>query len=626
MLQELVISSLGLRVAFAFKVFTAAVGVALVVLSVGYFANEFEYLSRTGLPGLSDTILIVAVLGAFLSGVALMAELPNSMRIRFRRLPRTHTTEQVYGFGTVLAIGLGATLGSPLFILIPLNIVQYEIVSVSSLLVAAILSLLTARIYSKLYVILKKNNLESVGGPSFPRVAAGKRSVRYFVSRLSMAVANTALAAYSAIVFVLFSFEVMPSLLSDFGITGIASELLVYLVIGIFVGWFILNSVFESRFAKLIGRFQVVLTFVMILILVYQSSLLGTASSWNLTGLFNISNVAGGNILYALLTNTSYLYLLFFGFQEIQALEREALDITRIPVLSWIKRSFSLSKISYLGIAMIISVIVAAVVNIFYALAVYSTHPNLGLLASSNIPALYIAKTVLGSGPEALMVVAFLIATLTTFVPSFLAASRHLSSLAEDGFMPHSVSKVSWVFVLASIGILAVAGQDFLVNITDFMVLVSLGMIALSGVWIRKTRKSVVERADALYVVVGASCLVAAAAVYLFSPSVAVFGSLAIVITYLLFDIFELGALGIQLFLGVFDVTLYVLLSSYPHVFFSQNFFLFQWFKLPSITTGILSELLLVSSLLMLINLAVNLRLQRRHSQKRPTLASKLLS
>ena len=64
-------------------------------------------------------------------------------------------------------------------------------------------------------MIIRKDNLESIGGPSFLKAAVGKRSFRYFVSRVSMAVANTALAAYSAIVFVLFDFQFMPGLLAE---------------------------------------------------------------------------------------------------------------------------------------------------------------------------------------------------------------------------------------------------------------------------------------------------------------------------------------------------------------------------------------------------------------------------
>ena len=135
----------------------------------------------------------------------------------------------------MLAVGLGATLGSPLFILIPLNIIQYEFVSLGSLVLATILSILMAKVYADMYRESVTMGLEAVGGPSFTKAATGGNSVRYFISRLSMWVANTALAAYSKIVFVVFDFELMPGILKNFGVTGLTATLIVYLITGVFL-------------------------------------------------------------------------------------------------------------------------------------------------------------------------------------------------------------------------------------------------------------------------------------------------------------------------------------------------------------------------------------------------------
>ncbi len=96
----------------------------------------------------------------------------------------------------MLSVGIGATLGSPLFILIPENILQYEVVSVVSLILATVLSVAMAKVYSDMYRVSQDLGLEGVGGPSFTKVAVGTRSVRYFVSRMSMWVSNTGRAAY----------------------------------------------------------------------------------------------------------------------------------------------------------------------------------------------------------------------------------------------------------------------------------------------------------------------------------------------------------------------------------------------------------------------------------------------
>lgn len=605
-------STPNLTAAVVIKLVSAGVGLTLVILSLSYFVNEFGYLLNTGFPGLADVIIIISILGALLSGIALSAELPNSLRVRFHRLPFRRKPERVYGFGTVLAIGVGATLGSPLFILIPLNVVQYQVASIGSLIIATILSILMARIYGRNYAITKRNKLDSVGGPGFLKAAAGKRSFRYFFSRVSMAVGNIAVAAYSAIVFVLFDFQVLPGILSSFGIVGLVSQFFRFFITALFVGWFLLNSVFETKFISLIGKFQIVFTSVLVVILVSNSALMGANSAWSFSGLLSFAKLPGGNLPYALLINTSYLYLLFFGFQEIQALERETRTESEIPVVSWFKRNLKLSNTSYISLAMITSVLIASAINIFYGLATYSAHPSLEALQASQIPALYLAKVYLGIGMELAMSVAFLIATFTTFVPSFLAASRHISSLAEDGFMPESLSKMSWVFVLVSIGILSVAGENFLISITDFMVLVSLGMIALSAIWLAKGRVLRLGKTNLMPAIVGIACFVAAASVYLFDPSVAVFGAFAVLVAYLLFDVFELGSLGVELFLGIFNLVIYSFLTTYSHDYVSQNFLLFRILGIPPLSADLLAQILLLASVLLLANFALNVSLRVR--------------
>src|SRR5579875_1048001 len=185
--------------------------------------------------------------------------------------------------------------------------------------------------------------------------------------------------------------------------------------------------------------------------------------------------------------------------------------------------------------------------------------------------------------------------------------------------MPHSLARVSWIFVLVSIGLLAIAGQDFLVNITDFMVLVSLGLISLSAIWIRKIRTSFIQSSDVLPLIVGLSCFVAAGGVYFIQASVAVFGSIAIAIAYLIYDVLELGAFGVQLFLGVFDAITYIALVIYPHASFSQSFFYFPFSNLllPLISnTALLEQILISSTILLFANLSIDLLLARKAAKK----------
>ncbi|MDA4128736.1 MAG: APC family permease [Thaumarchaeota archaeon] len=549
--------------ALTVKLLGLGVGVVSVSLALAYLFDDATFLVGTGRTQLGDVIAVLASASLAFTGAALIAQLPESFRVRFRRIPTAIQRKPVYGLGTMLAVGIGATLGSPLFILIPENIVQYTIVSLGSLVLAAILSVGMAKVYSDMYVESKALGLGSVGGPSFTKLAAGTKSARYFISRLSMWVANTALAAYTKIVFLVFDFVFMPQILQGYGFSPVLSQLTIYLIAAAFIAWTLLNIAFEQRFLRVIGAAQILLTALLLVILLYHSLLLGNKGSWNLAGLFSLPPGLGW--VPALIINTGYLYLLFFGFQEIQSLERDAVERSSVPIVSWIRKGYQLERTTYFGIAMVASVVVASAVNIFYALAVFSVHPSSSALLSSQIPALYLAQNLLGPGQELLIGVAFLIATITTFVPAFLAAARHLAALGEDGYMPHSLAKLSWVFTLVAVFLLAVGNQDFLVNITDFMVLISLGIITFSAIWLKRRASIRASYGTALPVVIGISCFAFGGAVYFLSPSVVVFGSIAVVFAYLIFDILELGSLGVQLFLPVFNLSCLTALEFFQH-------------------------------------------------------------
>ncbi len=544
------------------KVFALLVGIVALFFGAAYLFETLAVLMGRGVTSVSDIFTVVAALGLASSGGALVAGLPQSLRIRFRRPQRREETKEVYGFGTMLAVGVGATLGSPLFVLIPQNVVQYLFVSIGSLCLATILSVLMAKVYGDMYVKLSERGLDAVGGPSFTRIAAGTRSVRYFVSRISMWIANTALAAYSQIVFLIFDLSYLPGILASAGVGGTAAAVVVYAVAGALVVWTGLSLLFEKTLIRAIGRIQVVLTSVLVLVLVVHSYLLGATGGWNLGGIMSLQGTGAGEEGWplALVVNTAYLYLLFFGFQEVQALEKEAVSSSPIPLVSWVKRGYKLDKSRYLSVAMVTTVLIASAVNILYALAVFASHPDPAAVRAAQIPALYLAKLYLGPNQELLVAAAFLIATLTTFVPAFLAATRHFSALSDDGYVPASLKSASWVFTLFAILVLAVGNQSFLVEITDFMVLVSLGVISLSSAWFTKAREGSLG-GDYLPLLVGASCFAAGGAIYLIDSSVVVFGAVAILVAYFIFDLLELGTIGAQLAISILSLSCLPLLA-----------------------------------------------------------------
>lgn len=586
------------------------------LVSLGFVYDELTFLSGEGGTNLGDVVVVLSAISLALSGVALVAQLPESFWARFRRVPEAVGRRRpVYGLGTMLAVGIGATLGSPLFILIPENILQYEVVSVVSLVLATVLSVAMAKVYTDMYRASRDLGLAGVGGPSFTKVAVGTRSVRYFVSRLSMWVSNTALAAYTKIVFLIFVLDpsYLPAVLNSYGLSPVTSGAITYAIAGGFVAWTILNILFEQRYLRLLGVLQVVMTATLLLILIYHSFVLGALGSWNLSGL--LAEPGGFSWLSALVVNTGYLYLLFFGFQEIQSLERDAVEESSVPVLSWVRKGFKLDRTKYFGIAMVLSVIVAGAVNILYGLAVYaSVNAGGSLPQGTAIPALYLAGKLLGPTQELLIAVAFLIATITTFVPAFLAAARHLSALGEDGYMPKSLANLSWVFTLVAILLLAIGPQDFLVNITDFMVLISLGIISFSALWLRRRAHEPLKVGRTLPLLVGLSCFLFGGAVYFINPSVVIFGAVAIMFAYLIFDVIELGTLGAQLFLSVFGFVSLLVLTAFEHTLYTGGVLRLFTDPLGLDPNTLLSFGLLLSSALLAANVAMDVRVLRRTS------------
>ncbi len=556
----------------ALKMLVTLVGVGATVYGLGFSIQAVLY--AAGHPPLDAHSVYAVIAGStlLLCGLTLILSLPQALRFRFPRSPFRELGKPVYGFGSLLAIGVGATLGSPLFVLIPENIMQYEFVSLGALVIATVLSVFMAKVYGDMYISARRRGLEAVGGPSFTKLAYGSRSVRYFVSRVSMWVANVTLAAYSKIVLVLFTVDYLPRLLEALGVGGLVSLVFTYFLVGVFVFYTVVSALFEKRLLRFTGAMQIVLGTVLVGILVYESLALGGSTGWRLQGL--ITPIHGVSWVWALIIDTGYLYLLFYGFQEIQSLEKYTYERNSVPGLSALSPKFTMDKPSAMKATMVLSVIIAASINILYAVAVFSAHPSLSSIESSAIPALYLAEAYLGRTHELLMALAFLLATFTTFVPAFLAASRHLASLCEDGYVPKSFTNYSWVFTLGAILLLALGNQNFLVNVINITALISLGIICLSATALtqqtkgelptlrRKAWRKSKNTGGLLPKLVGYTCFVAAAAIYYVDPSVAVFGALAILLAYLAYDVYRLGYIGTQLFLIFLALTCIILVGS----------------------------------------------------------------
>jgi amino acid transporter len=538
-------------------------GLALVILSLFLIVSIFESITGAATGQLVTFYELILFLSILAGGTTLVHSVTRSIRIRvpssmFLHLPKLAERDGYrYGFLAAMSLGLGATIGSPLFVLIPLNVVQYGFVSIASLLIAASISLLVARLYGRMYREWDTKGKECVGGPSFTRNACGRSSLRYFISRFGLWIGNTALAAYSVIIFVNYSrFDLVTTLQSFLG-PGAKVEAISLSLIGLLVAWFCINAFFEKRYAKAVAMAQVGLTILLCGILFFESASLFQVGIRPITSIFNLTAGDPSTIVFALVANTAFLFLLFFGFQEIQAMSSDLAPKSSIPGFSFFKRFRDMDRVSFAQQAMLWSVVIATIINVLYAVAVYVAVPSAASLSGSGVPAIYLAQSLFGPSDALLMGIAFVIASLTTFVPSFLSSARHLRALSNDGFFPKSVGKSAWLFSLIFMMVLSLFNGDFLVRITDFGVLVALAMVSFSALWARKPTLITAHRPDILPSLAGVGCLLVAAALYFVDPSVVLFGIIFIMIGYLLFDIFELGSYGSQIFLAVLYVVLF---------------------------------------------------------------------
>ena len=513
--------------------------------------------SITATIAISAAILIITII----SGVLLMTALPESMKVRFFRPLSGGAKNPTYGFYTMVAIGVGTTVGSPLFVLIPENIVQYSYISTFSLLIAGLLSVGLGFSYSYQYRYSMRNNIDIVGGSGFVRHSTGSKSLRYFMTRISAWIANTALAAYSALLFEQFNLTVINGILSGFGLSSTETSIIVIFVSLLFIMWFIVNAFFSDRYLKHIGNVQIVLVIFMVSVLILESLNLGFKTGWNLSGL---PAVTSGNPFVDLIINVGYLYLIFFGFQEILSLNREGLDESTVPFGQNLFKKSLLGKDFYVPAAIISTVIISSIVNILFALAIMSLHLNPSEISKSAIPAIYIAQVFTGKYWELLIGIVFLVASITTFVPAFLAASRHLGALSEDGFFPRAVSSASWLITLVLIVALYSLNANFLVSITDFMILISLTIISLSAIWIKKTRLLNLDRWQKLAILVSILGIVSAASLYFIEPDVVLIGVYAFLLTYFFFDVLNLGTVGNTLFLMFLDLAAIPMILFFP--------------------------------------------------------------
>jgi len=183
--------------------------------------------------------------------------------------------------------------------------------------------------------------------------------------------------------------------------------------------------------------------------------------------------------IQGILKASTLIFFAYLGFEDIVNLAEETKDPERnIPK------------------ALILSVIVTALVYVLVAVAVVSI-VNWQELGESCCPLAFAASKSLGQNAFLTMSVIALFATANTVLVLLIVSSRMMYGMARDGFLPHSLSKLSrrgtpWIAILAVMilpcFIILVGNIGLVAEITNLGTFIIFATVNLSVIWLRSRK------------------------------------------------------------------------------------------------------------------------------------------
>ncbi len=363
-----------------------------------------------------------------------------------------------YGQATLTAVSLGATIGPSTFILAPYTVLKYGFAGILGFILASVVSWLLAWRYSIMYYSIKKDRTrEVVGGPAFVKYGYGEKDPRYLLSRFMMWIGNSALVAFNMLIVIdLLSFYMFKPL---FGYDLPVFYKVIFLILLSFA-ILILYKTWENAIS-----IQSYITLLFIILFIAHILFIGREFNITQPSLhFSLNGDLIDFIVY-ILSESAYIYIVAFGFQEVIGLGENVKGSTE-------SERFRVLRNSIIGGA-----VIANFITLFYLVELYILQCNGVSIPSTPIPALDMLKNV----PIVywLTLLTIFLGVLTTLVPAFVASLKHLEQLGIDffgiktsGALPYVVIIIAWY--------LFTTGAEFLIHLTDFTVLVSLTFIALS--------------------------------------------------------------------------------------------------------------------------------------------------
>ncbi len=441
------LAALVLLVAFGLLSFEESPGLLSLFMAFPLLVDIFVL--SPGIPLLYLVLLIVPLLLTLALALRILINFGEGERAG----SRPHLGSK-YGLGQLIIFGIGATLGPSVFVVLPEAVKRYGFSSLWGVILASTSAFLLALLYARMDRLTHDMGGSAVGGPAFVRRAYGPKHPSYLASRFSMWVANTSLAAFNMLVLMdVVTSYIVPDALTLVGMEHLASNLNMPLRIAIFVLTLVALK-YASDEASLVKLQYALGPFFVALFAIHIASLILSPASGHPS--------PGPVISIDALPAMAFVYMVVFGFQEIQSLAEG------IPGTGD-ERENLLRK------ALAFSVILPAALFIVYSVAIYL----LGEVPETPIPAVDLTT----GWARALTEGALILGIATTFIPALVTASNHLREMLIDIFDVRrdvAESPVGRYLVAFFVLILLSADATYLVELTDFGVLISMIAIAWS--------------------------------------------------------------------------------------------------------------------------------------------------
>ena len=380
--------------------------------------------------------------------------------------------EKKYGFSTLLAVSIGATVGPSTFVLSPYSVKYYGWYALPGMILASLSAVALAYGYSKMFYYSRLSKGKIVGGPSFVGNAFGTKHYLYIISRFTMWVGNVALAAFNLLIAIELATEYLLPMLPFYSTSfSIISKIALFAILSLAV-------LIGHRYWEKMVVLQSILTAVFLSLLGLHAFFLFQHYGINLELVMpslSVSPNLVSDFIMGVLISAAYVYLMVFGFQEVQSLA-ENVKTSKIDEEERLKEIYSMLKKAMIGGSLFSAIVFCFYISLYIALV------NSGIqIPETTIPALDLLNE--HTLAYTITLSALALGVITTYVPAFVAALKHLKELLSDVFLVKVEElkvRLDPYIVIFFMGILLLTNAEYIIRLTDFAVLISLAIIAFS--------------------------------------------------------------------------------------------------------------------------------------------------